>query len=80
MSGQGRTEETEAGCKQRCKDTSGCNYYNNFPNGGCHLSTGRGGTKIDQGNPTIGSGSKDCSSDPNTNRDTRYNAVNDFTI
>jgi hypothetical protein len=48
-----------AGCKQRCVDTSGCNYYNSFSNGGCHISTGDDGTEINS-NPTTSSGSKYC--------------------
>lgn len=40
MAGQGRTVGTKEQCQQRCKNTSGCNYFNNFPNGGCHITTG----------------------------------------
>ena len=60
MSGQHRTVETVAGCKQRCINTSGCNYYNSFPDGGCHVSTGADGPLIDSVNPTAESGSSDC--------------------
>ena len=40
MNGQGRTVTTPAGCQARCKRTKGCFYWNNFPNGGCHITTG----------------------------------------
>jgi hypothetical protein len=60
MAGQGRTVASPQGCRQRCKDTAGCKFYNNFPNGGCHITTGDEGTKVNPGNPTISSGSKDC--------------------
>ena len=60
MSGEGRTVASVAGCKQRCVDTSGCNYYNSFPNGGCHVSTGTDGSWIDPDNHTASSGTSDC--------------------
>ena len=60
MSGEESTTETVAGCKQRCIDTSGCNYYNSFPNGGCHVSTGTDGSQINSANPTASSGASDC--------------------
>ena len=40
MAGQERTVDTAAGCSARCKNTEGCNYWNRFPNGGCHITTG----------------------------------------
>jgi len=60
MPGQGRTVASPQGCKQRCQNTSGCKYYNNFPNGGCHITTGVGGTKPGGGNPTKMSGAANC--------------------
>merc|ERR1711871_600577 len=60
MPGQSRTVETPQGCQTRCQRTSGCLYFNSFPNGGCHLSTGTGGTQGGGSNPTAKSGSKAC--------------------
>ena len=55
-----RTVETPASCQQRCKDTSGCLYWLNFPNGGCHLTDGSGGSGYYSSNPTAASGAVDC--------------------
>ena len=30
-------------CQQRCLDTTGCIFFNSYPNGGCHLTDGREG-------------------------------------
>jgi len=61
MPNEGRTVATPQGCEQRCQSTTGCKYFNNFPNGGCHITTGDSGTQAGGGNPTVRSGSKDCS-------------------
>jgi hypothetical protein len=61
MAGQGRTVGTAAQCQQRCRDTAGCRFFNNFPNGGCHISTGAEGTGAGGNNPTRMSGSVQCS-------------------
>ena len=60
MAGQQRTVATPARCQQRCRDTTGCRYFNNFPDGGCHITTGASGTKSGGGNPTVRSGSVQC--------------------
>jgi hypothetical protein len=60
MAGQQRTVATPAGCQKRCRDTAGCRFFNNFPNGGCHITTGAGGTKSGGGNPTARSGGAQC--------------------
>jgi len=62
MAGQRRTVETPDGCKQRCNNTPGCVYWNNFPNGGCHITTGAEGIsrKHISANPTKMSGHKNC--------------------
>ena len=60
MAGQQRTVATPARCQQRCRDTTGCRYFNNFPDGGCHITTGASGTKSGGGNPTARSGSVQC--------------------
>ena len=60
MAGQQRTVATPAGCQKRCRDTTGCWFFNNFPNGGCHITTGASGTASGGGNPTAQSGSVQC--------------------
>lgn len=60
MAGQGRTSTTPAGCQQRCKNTPGCFFFNSFPNGGCHVTTGAEGSMTNPGNPTKQTGSKYC--------------------
>ena len=60
MDGQGRTVTTPAGCRKRCRDTDGCKFFNSFPNGGCHITTGADGTKMWGGNPTVLSGNAQC--------------------
>ena len=60
MAGQARTVATPAGCQQRCRATAGCRFFNNFPNGGCHITTGASGTKSGGNNPTVRSGSVQC--------------------
>lgn len=60
---QERTVSTPEECKQRCKDTSGCIYFNSFWNGGCWLTDGSGGfgyTPDRWYDPTLFSGKKDC--------------------
>jgi len=61
--GYGRTVASPADCRQRCLDVADCYYFNNFPNGGCHLS-GKG-AKLDfskKKNPTKASGAVRCES------------------
>ena len=60
MAGQERTVATPAECQQRCRDTAGCRFFNNFPNGGCHITTGASGTQSGEDNPTVLSGSVQC--------------------
>lgn len=58
MKGQKRTVASPQGCQQRCQKTAGCKYFNSFPNGGCHITTGSGGIRARGG--TAQAGSKDC--------------------
>jgi plastocyanin len=60
MAGQGRTVGTPAQCRQRCRDTPGCNYFNSFRDGGCHITTGAEGTQVVSNNPTVQTGSTTC--------------------
>ena len=60
MPGQSRTVGDPAQCQQRCRDTNGCRYFNSFPNGGCHISTGAEGSILHSENPTAVSGSAYC--------------------
>merc|ERR1711865_1193946 len=60
MAGQGRSVGTPNVCQQRCKDTPGCTYFNNFPNGGCHITTGAGGERSGGSNTTAMSGTSTC--------------------
>ena len=55
MQGHERSEEEDwEDCQKRCVDTRGCLYFNFYPNGGCHLSTGEDGTECSDAidNPT----------------------------
>lgn len=45
-------ESTWSKCRNRCKRTPGCRYYNWFPNKGCHINDGRGGLISNSKNPT----------------------------
>jgi len=46
MTGQGRTERTTwRECRDRCINTPGCEYFNRFPDGGCHITDGKEGPK-----------------------------------
>lgn len=56
MAGQGRTVGTWRECRDRCINTPGCEYFNRFPNGGCHITDGKEGPKPGGGNPTSHSG------------------------
>ena len=56
MTGQGRTVGTWRECRDRCINTPGCEYFNRFPNGGCHITDGKEGLKPGGGNPTSHSG------------------------
>merc|ERR1712038_279033 len=60
MAGQERTESSWEDCQKRCQATAGCQYFNAFPNGGCHITTGAEGTKAGGDNPTKRSGKKHC--------------------
>jgi hypothetical protein len=60
ITGQERTVGTPEECQKRCRDTTGCVYFNSFPNGGCHLTTGQDGSAVPTTNPTAKSGSKHC--------------------
>jgi len=63
MPGQGKTMASPEGCRQRCLNTPGCNFFNNFPKGGCHITTGEDGFIYNSRNPTRESGSKYCRTD-----------------
>ena len=83
MPGQGRTLGTPEQCRQRCINTPGCKYFNNFPNSGCHISTGKGGSRINRGNPTRMSGSITCNineSFKNTENFTNTSSIGMYTI
>jgi len=64
LPGHPRTVDTVEGCRQRCEDVPECYYFNNFPNGGCHLA-GKN-AKVDyshqKGNPTRAAGIVRCAS------------------
>jgi hypothetical protein len=83
MPGQGRTVGTPEQCRQRCINTPGCKYFNNFPNGGCHISTGKDGSGINRGNPTKISGSITCNineSFKNTEKFTNTSSIGMYSI
>lgn len=57
MPGQNRTSvQTWQQCSTRCRYTPGCKYFNFFPDGGCHITTGADGEKEFPKNPTKYSG------------------------
>ena len=56
MGGQGRTVESWEGCRDRCIHTDGCEYFNRFGDGGCHITDGKEGHKPGGDNPTSHSG------------------------
>ena len=56
MSGQGRTSSSWEECRDRCINTPGCEYFNRFPNGGCHITDGSQGPSPGGNNPTSHSG------------------------
>ena len=56
MSGQGRTSASWEECRDRCINTPGCEYFNRFPNGGCHITDGSQGPSPGGNNPTSHSG------------------------
>lgn len=59
MPGTSRTVGTPEQCRQRCRSTPGCKYFNSFPNGACNISTGEAWT-LRETNPTARSGHRDC--------------------
>jgi len=63
INGEGRTSSTWQECQARCKRTPGCNYFNSFPDGGCHITDGRLGTQLEPSNPTAMAGGKNCKGD-----------------
>ena len=67
MDGQGRTSEASwEHCQERCASTAGCEFFNSFSNGGCHISDGSDGSEIDEGNPTAKAGRATCMDDSST--------------
>ena len=57
---EGRTSMSAEQCQQRCADTCACKYFNSFPDGGCHVTTGALGMAANDGNPTALAGHWDC--------------------
>ena len=61
MLGTDRTETPRwQDCQKRCALTKGCVFFNNFPNGGCHITDGSGKIGNYPNNPTAMSGRATC--------------------
>ena len=60
LPGEERTVGTPEECRQRCVDIPECFYFNNFPNGGCHLAGKDATLQSMPGNPTVASGAVRC--------------------
>lgn len=52
LTGTDRSNSSWEDCQYRCADTTGCVYFNSYPNGGCHLSGSDATATVSSDNPT----------------------------